>query len=38
MGVITTKLDAEWAEKQIDDNMFAVRALLRISITIWYGR
>jgi len=28
MGVITTKLDAEWAEKQIDDNMFAVRAII----------
>ena len=24
MGVITTKLDAEWAEKQVDENMFTV--------------
>ena len=28
MGAITTKLDAEWTEKQIDENMFAVRAII----------
>ena len=28
MGVITTKLDAEWAEKQVDENMFTVRAII----------
>ena len=28
MGVITTKLNSEWVEKQIDDNMFAVRAII----------
>ena len=28
MGAITTKLDAEWAEKQVDENMFAVRAII----------
>ena len=28
MGVITTKLNAEWAEKQIDEDMFAVRAII----------
>ena len=28
MGVITTKLNAEWAEKQTDENMFALRAII----------
>jgi len=28
MGAITTKLNAEWTEKQIDENMFAVRAII----------
>ena len=28
MGAITTKLDAEWAEKQVDENMFTVRAII----------
>ena len=28
MGVITTKLNAEWTEKQVDENMFAVRAII----------
>ena len=28
MGAITTKLNAEWAEKTVDDNMFAVRAII----------
>ena len=28
MGVITNKLNAEWAEKQVDENMFAVRAII----------
>ena len=28
MSIITDKLDAEWAEKQIDENMFAVRAII----------
>ena len=28
MGVITDKLNAEWAEKQVDENMFAVRAII----------
>ena len=28
MGVIKTKLDAEWAEKKVDEDMFAVRAII----------
>jgi len=28
MGVITTKLNAEWVEKKTDDDMFAVRATI----------
>ena len=28
MGAITTKLNAEWAEKQVDENMFTVRAII----------
>ena len=28
MGVITTKLNAEWAEKKVDEDMFAVRAII----------
>lgn len=28
MGAITTKLNAEWQEKKIDENMFAVRAII----------
>ena len=28
MGAITDKLNAEWAEKQVDENMFAVRAII----------
>ena len=29
MGVITDKLDAEWAEKKVDEDMFAVRAIIQ---------
>ena len=29
MGVITDKLNAEWAEKQVDENMFSVRAIIQ---------
>ena len=28
MGAITDKLNAEWAEKTVDENMFAVRAII----------
>lgn len=28
MGLITEKLNAEWAEKTVDENMFAVRAII----------
>ena len=28
MGAITTKLNAEWIEKKVDENMFAVRAII----------
>ena len=28
MGVITDKLNAEWAEKKVDEDMFAVRAII----------
>ena len=28
MGVITNKLNAEWAEKKVDEDMFAVRAII----------
>ena len=28
MGAITDKLNAEWIEKQVDENMFAVRAII----------
>jgi len=28
MGVITTKLNTEWAEKKVDEDMFAVRAII----------
>ena len=28
MGAITTKLNADWAEKLVDDNEFAVRAII----------
>ncbi|GAI02484.1 unnamed protein product [marine sediment metagenome] len=28
MGAITDKLNAEWAEKQVDENMFTVRAII----------
>ena len=28
MGVITDKLNAEWIEKKIDEDMFAVRAII----------
>ena len=28
MGEITDKLNAEWAEKKIDEDMFAVRAIV----------
>ena len=28
MGVITDKLNAEWVEKQVDEDMFAVRAII----------
>ena len=28
MGVITTKLNAEWIEKKVDEDMFAVRAII----------
>ena len=28
MGVITTKLNAEWLEKKVDEDMFAVRAII----------
>lgn len=28
MGAITDKLNAEWAEKKVDENMFAVRAII----------
>ena len=28
MGAIKDKLDAEWTEKQVDENMFAVRAII----------
>jgi len=28
MGVITDKLNAEWAEKKVDENMFAARAII----------
>ena len=28
MGVITTKLNAEWIEKKTDEDMFAVRAII----------
>ncbi len=28
MGVITDKLNAEWAEKKIDEDQFAVRAII----------
>ena len=29
MGVISDKLDAEWAEKKTDEDMFAVRAIIQ---------
>ena len=29
MGVISDKLDAEWAEKKTDEDMFAVRAVIQ---------
>ena len=29
MGAITDKLNTEWAEKQTDENMFAVRAIIQ---------
>ena len=29
MGVISDKLDAEWAEKQVNENIFAVRAIIQ---------
>jgi len=29
MGVITDKLNAEWAEKTVDENMFALRAIIQ---------
>ena len=28
MGVITNKLNTEWAEKKVDEDMFAVRAII----------
>ena len=28
MGVITDKLNAEWIEKKVDEDMFAVRAII----------
>jgi len=28
MGVITDKLNTEWAEKKVDEDMFAVRAII----------
>ena len=28
MGVITDKLNAEWVEKKVDEDMFAVRAII----------
>ena len=28
MGVITDKLNAEWVEKKIDEDIFAVRAII----------
>ena len=28
MGAITTKLNEEWAEKKVDEDMFAVRAII----------
>jgi len=28
MSIITDKLNAEWAEKKIDEDMFAVRAII----------
>ena len=28
MGAITTKLNAEWAEKQTDEKMFEIRAII----------
>ena len=29
MGAISDKLDAEWAEKKVDEDMFAVRAIIQ---------
>jgi len=29
MGVISGKLNAKWAEKQVNENMFAVRAIIQ---------
>ena len=29
MSIITDKLDAEWAEQQVNQNMFAVRATIQ---------
>ena len=29
MGVISDKLDAEWAEKKTDEDIFAVRAIIQ---------
>ena len=28
MGIITDKLNTEWAEKKVDEDMFAVRAII----------
>ena len=28
MGIITDKLNAEWAAKKIDEDMFAIRAII----------
>ena len=42
MGVITDKLDAEWEEKRISDNIFKIRRIIRdlyddLSITLTNG-